>query len=792
MRPLKHFDAGSIDTAISMLRKHGQEAQVVAGGTDLLGTLKDQVHVEYPKALINLKTIPDLAYIREDDEGLKIGALTKIHHIEINQIIREKYRVLAEAAKATASPQIRNMGTIGGNICQEPRCWYYRNPGNTFYCTRKGGKFCNALVGDSRFHSIFGAARVMEPPCTSNCPGSVSIPSYVSRIREGDLPGAAVILLDANPMPAITGRVCPHFCEEECNRGEFDETVSIRSIERYVGDYLLDHASELMRAPETDTGKQVAVIGSGPAGLSAAYYLRRSGHRVVVFEKMKELGGMLTYGIPAYRLPKDIVGSQIKALEDMGIEFRPEVAVGKDTAMDVFQDDFDSLFIATGAWSRPSIGIEGEEFAKFGLEFLTDVRVGKSEVRGEKIVVIGGGKVALDTAVTALRLGAKEVTVACLETREEMPALEWEIEQALEEGAGLMSSWGPFRIPASDGKVAGIELVRCIAAFDGEGRFSPRFDHTVKKTVRADQVIMAVGQRPDLTFLGSASVLKIERDLIAVDTDTQETNIPGVFAGGDVTSGSATVIQAIAAGRRAAEAITRYLKGAEEEDEKPREKEASPLLKYNSDYLVKTNRAKMQQLPLSERNMSREDSLGLDKSTIEREAERCFNCGCVTVSPSDIAPALIALDAKIRTTRRTIEAEVFFAAKPMNSTILDPDELVLEIQVPSPKPGSKTSYSKFRERQSIDFPIISVATALTMDSGKINDARIVLGAVAPIPLRARETERFLLGKEISQDLAEKASSIAVEGANPTGMNAYKVKITRALVKRAILTVAARI
>ena len=182
----------------------------------------------------------------------------------------------------------------------------------------------------------------------------MDIPSYLSKIREGNLPEAAKILLNTNPIPSITGRVCPHFCEQECNRGEFDESVSIRDIERFMGDYILENANEIIKPPETDTGKSVAIVGSGPAGLSAAYYLRMSGHRVTVFDRMEEPGGMLAYGIPAYRLPKDIVRRVVKTIENTGVEFKLKVDVGKDVTVDDLKKDFDSVFIASGAW-KPGI-----------------------------------------------------------------------------------------------------------------------------------------------------------------------------------------------------------------------------------------------------------------------------------------------------------------------------------------------------------------------------------------------------------------------------------------------------
>jgi NADPH-dependent glutamate synthase beta subunit-like oxidoreductase len=784
LMPLKHFNATSLDEAVSVLAEYREKASVIAGGTDLLGGLKDTIHPKYPELLLNIKTISDLAYIKEDAEGLKIGALTRLHDIEKNKTITEKYSVLAEAAHSVASPQIRNMGTIAGNICQETRCWYYRNPESMFQCIRKGGKTCNAVTGENRYHSIFGAARVVSPPCSSSCPGNVDIPLYMSRIRDGKLVEAAKILLDCNPIPAITGRVCPHLCEQECNRGEFDEAISIRSIERFIGDYVLENANEIIKLPETSTRKRVAIVGSGPAGLSAAYYLRKLGYRVTLFDTMEEAGGMLTYSIPAYRLPKDVVRKQIKALENMGIEFRLKTNVGKDITLENLRKGFDSVFLASGAWGQPPLGIEDEELLISGLEFLTKVNLGFREPPGRRILVIGGGNVAVDVAITTLRLGAEQVTMACLESREEMPAIQREVEQGVKEGVKLMPSWGPFRILKTNGKISGMELVRCTSVFNTEGNFSPTFDTNIKVAVEVDQIVLAIGQKTALSFLDPKCSLKVERDLIAVDQQTQKTNIPGVFAGGDLTSGPASVIKAVTAGRRAAEAIDLYLKGrgTAVEDKEPVEL----FEKFNSAYLKKTSRVEVPELPKSKRGIDIEDILGLGLNEIKIEANRCFNCGCVAVSPSDIAPALVALDAKIKTTKRTVEAANFFAAKTMKSTMLDPDELVTELQIPTPKPSSRQIFIKFRLRKSIDFSIVAVASVIKMDSGKVNDARIVLGAVAPIPLRIKEVEDFLKGRETNEEVAEAASAIAVKGANPLAKNKYKVQITKALVKRVIL------
>ncbi len=430
LRPFKHINALSLEEAVSELSDKKRKSMVTAGGTDLLGALEYHIHPEYPDRVVNLKTIPDLDYIREDHAGLKIGALTRLHDIEKKDLIKEKYPALAEAARSVASPQIRNMGTLGGNICQETRCWYYRNPENMFHCIRKGGKVCNALTGENRYHSIFGAAAVGAPPCRERCPGHIDIPAYLEKIRAGALDEAARILLASNPIPAITGRVCPHFCEQACNRGKyFDEPVSVRAIERFMGDYILEHRDTFIPTPK-ESGRRVAVIGSGPAGLSAAFYLRRSGHEVVILDREKKPGGMLAHAIPAYRLPKEVVRRAVQSIEDTGVEFRLGVDVGQDMTLNEIMDDFDALFLATGAWAQPAIGLDGEHLAKFGLDVLTRSLEHADDIAGKKVLVIGGGNVAVDVGMTAKRLGAEKVTLVCLVSRDEMPALDWEIEQA--------------------------------------------------------------------------------------------------------------------------------------------------------------------------------------------------------------------------------------------------------------------------------------------------------------------------------------------------------------------------
>ena len=409
MKKFKHINALSAEEATSILKEYGEKAKVIAGGTDLLGQMKDNILPEYPEVIVNIKTISGLDYIKEEGKTLRLGALTRLEDIAKDRTVKGKCAIVAEAAHRTASPHIREMGSIGGNICQSNRCWYYWVPDNRFYCLRKGGKGCYALTGDARYHSIFGGTRVNGTPCSTACPANVDIPSYLSKIRDGDLVGAAKILLNSNSLPAITGRVCPHFCEGECNRDMLDEPISIRGIERFIGDYILENASKIIKFPEIEFDKRVAIVGSGPAGLSAAYYLRRFGYSVTVFDMMGEAGGMLTYGIPPYRLPKDIVRRQVKTLEGIGIEFKLRANVGEDTGVKKLMDSFDAVFMACGAWKERPSGVKGEKLVMSGLEFLRNSNLGVRETPRREVAVIGGGNVAIDVARTLLRLGASLV-----------------------------------------------------------------------------------------------------------------------------------------------------------------------------------------------------------------------------------------------------------------------------------------------------------------------------------------------------------------------------------------------
>jgi len=783
----EHESAATFDEAVSLLKESPKGKTVVmAGGSDLIGVLKEQILEDYPEKVVDLKTVRGGEYIKQDGDTIEIGALTKLCDIVKSDLLNEKAPVLSQAARSVATPLIRNVATMGGNICQDVRCWFYRYPhgiGGRMDCMRKGGKECYAVMGDNRYHSIFGGMKVHTTPCSVQCPANTDIPAYMERLRQGDVEGAAHILMEANPIPMITSRVCAHTCQEQCNRCGSDESVSIHGVERYVGDYILEHPDTFYRAPETETGHKVALVGAGPAGLSAAYYLRKAGHDVTVFDKMEEPGGMLTYAIPNYRLPKSYVKQVAAAYEKMGIRFRLGCCLGEDIQAEDLEKEYDNVFYATGAWIRPVLGFDGEEFTEFGLQFLMEVNQWMNKKDRRHVLVVGGGNVAMDVAITARRLGAESVTLACLESEPEMPASREEIARAREEGIEIMPSYGVSKAIYEGSQVTGMELMRCTSVKDENGRFNPRYDREETLRVSADSILMAAGQKVDLSFLGDKYGLALERGLIQVDKDTQATSKSGIYAGGDATTGPATVIQGVRSGRNAAEAINR---GYAVMPERRRE---DKFIHFDTAGVKEEHAVKDKELSAAERALDKEDSFTLTGEEAAREAGRCMNCGCYSVNASDISPVLILLDARIVTTKKTVRAADFFTTRLKAADMLDTDELVTAVRFRVPE-GYTTAYDKFRVREAVDFAIVSLAYAYRMKDGLIEDARIVLGGVAPVPMERKKVEAFLAGRKPDEALAEAAAELAVEGTAAMANNSYKIQEVRALIKKMILDMGA--
>ncbi len=468
------------------------------------------------------------------------------------------------------------------------------------------------------------ADREEYPDCRRACPAGVDMRRYINLLKDGMVKEALAVLRESLPLPSVTGRVCPHPCESDCSRREVDDAVNINALERYVADYFFEEKAEL---PQTIYAAGMAVVGSGPAGLSCAYFLRRMGYPVTVFEAQSVLGGMLRLGIPEFRLPRRVLDAQLDYIRDMGVEFRTGITVGRDVAIEELLQEHAAVFYATGNPLSRRIEIDGVALdgVLWGLEFLVAVNLRqRTEVKGT-VVVVGGGMWPSMWPLTALRVGATGVDMVCLEAAEEMPAFKEEVGQALEEGVRIHHGWGPRRVLGAEGRVTGVELVRCDSVYDNRGRFCPSYDETVTRMVDADMVIMAIGQASDPALLppgletgGSGAVL--------VDPITLETSLPAVFAGGDVVSGPASVVEAIASGRRASASIDRYFK--REDLRAGRYLLPKRVKKAPKEGMESLEREQTPVLPVDLRTGSFEEiKRGFDEDTANREVRRCMTCG---------------------------------------------------------------------------------------------------------------------------------------------------------------------
>ena len=478
--------------------------------------------------------------------------------------------------------------------------------------------------------SAYGIEKRGAPPCRASCPIHVNAQGYIALITAGKFEEALALVRERNPFPGITGRICTHPCETACRRKDVERAVAIDGLKRFVSDFEKEDKTDLT-VPE-ENGKRVAIIGSGPAGLLAAFDLRKMGYGVTVFEALPVAGGMLAVGIPEYRLPRSILNKEINTLLHMGVELKLNTPIGKDlTLQHLKTKGYDAIFIATGAHQSRKLGLQGEENKGVfhAVDFLRKVALGEPVKVGEKVVVVGGGNAAIDAARTAFRLGSREVTIAYRRTRNEMPAQEEEIEEAEHEGINIEYLTAPTRLLIEDGKIQGMECIRMeLGDPDESGRPRPVPISGSEFRIEADTVIPAISQSPDLSFLNGLDGLKTSRwGGIEADPVTLETNIKGIFSGGDVVTGPQTYIDAMAAGRKAAISIDRYLKGedlrVDREDEGPQKE----YIQIDVDGVEYRARAPMMALPPERRRSFDETNLGLREEDVIREAERCLQCG---------------------------------------------------------------------------------------------------------------------------------------------------------------------
>lgn len=481
-------------------------------------------------------------------------------------------------------------------------------------------KYCRAGVCADLFIS----------PCENTCPANVNIPGYVALIASGRFMDAYDLIRQENPLPAICGRICTHPCEDKCRRGAVDEPVAICDLKHFVANYAFKNERRYVEdivLPKN--GKRVAIIGAGASGLTSAYYLARIGYEVDIYESQSVAGGVLAFGIPEYRLPADVLKKEVSTIEQQGVNIILNTEVGKDIEFKYLKEAYDAIFISTGTQFPAKVNVPGEDLPGVipGVEFLKDVKLYNCvDLQDENVAVIGGGNTAIDSARTALRLGAKEVTVLYRRTLDNMPAYEVEIEEALNEGVIILELVSPVRfIAGENGKLAMVECVRReISDFDSKGRRNTTHIEGSNFILEVDTVIVAVSQYADLPFIKKTEIGVTNWGTFIVDPKTLMTTMPGVFSGGDVARGPEDVIRAIADGKHAAISIDKYLGGSGKLN-KGRIIEIPEII--DEDEVIIHNRFPQEMLPLDKRTSSFDEVvLGYHKLNAVAEAMRCLHC----------------------------------------------------------------------------------------------------------------------------------------------------------------------
>lgn len=485
-----------------------------------------------------------------------------------------------------------------------------------------------------------------EAPCVVACPIKQDARDYIQLIARGRFEEALRVVLSKNPFPSTCGRICNHPCETKCRRAKVDEPIAIASLKRFLAD-----GSFSISKPEITSSysEKIAIIGAGPSGLAAANDLAFLGYKCTVFEAQSKAGGMLRFGVPSFRLSRHALDMDINAIMNLGVEIRFNTRIGENIRLgDLLNQGYKAVLIAVGLQKSKMLNIEGAQLNGIltAIPFLYAGSRGESVKLGKRTLIIGGGAVAMDCARTALRMGCKRVHIACLESRKEMPTTDYEIEEAIHEGAIIHTSLGPKRFLGKDGKVTALETVVCKSVFDNNGRFNPTFVEGSESVIEADTIILAIGQASDLSFLqeqegiqgkDALSSIQVTRGgTIAADLATLCTNMTGVFASGDVVLGRGTLTEAIGQGKKAALAIHDYLRGIK----RKKEEEILPLQELSSTRLQIIKKQGRQRMPTLADEVRlgtyEEVELGFSPALAVKEAQRCMNCGAGAVVNQDI------------------------------------------------------------------------------------------------------------------------------------------------------------
>ncbi len=478
---------------------------------------------------------------------------------------------------------------------------------------------------------IDGCMGDAAPYCQAACPMHTDVRGYVNLIAAGKFEEAIALIREKLFLPATLGRICPHPCEVSCKRGEIGAPMSIAALKRFVADNY-DDPARWDRSIGGERSEHVAIIGSGPAGAQAAYDLRRGGYRVTIIDRLGVVGGMLRVGIPAYRLPRDIIDLEYSLLKELGVEFRMNTTVGKDVTLEELEREYDAIIVAIGAHAGVKLPVPGSdaEGVLDAVKLLRDVSLhGKTEGLGHKSVVIGGGCVAIDVARSIRRLDRRQVDLVCIERDdEEMMAHEWEVTEAAEEGVSISQGWGVASIESDGGRVSGITLKRCTQVFDADGKFAPEYDESDRRTIEADTVVFAIGQKIDAD--GFESLPRGPRGHFTADPVTLRVEGRPIFVAGDASGYSGVAIEAMAEGRKAARSVDRWLNGRDLYVDREHERGYTTKLETEvPEDAVRAPRAETRQRPAGERIGDFEEfDLGLEEAQALAEGARCLSCEC--------------------------------------------------------------------------------------------------------------------------------------------------------------------
>ena len=577
--------------------------------------------------------------------GCSCFSLRVAEYYHTNEMVRSNYTAKVNKANCVACGECVencpvNAVKLGRKVCAE-----------TPIRLKKAIKLAEPVLSDThmwgkdkwnpdyRFNREICVPEMGTAPCKVACPAHLSVQGYLKLASEGRYEDALELIKHKNPFPAVCGRICNRACELNCTRDEIDKPVAIDEVKKYIAE--LDLYKKTRYIPTVNhnySDKKIAIIGSGPAGLTCAYFMALDGYDITVFEKTDKLGGMLSLGIPSFRLEKNVVDAEIDVIRQLGVKFKINTEVGKDvTIPQLRKQGFNGFYVAIGAQGGRALRIEGEDNKDVvsGVEFLRDVNLVKFKGLKENVVVIGGGNVAVDVARTATRVGGKNVSLFCLESKEEMPAADDELEETIKEGVKVNNSWGPNRIIVKGGKVTGVEFKKCTRVFDEDKKFSPQYDEKDVKVVPCDQVLVSIGQSIEWKDLLKGTKVEFNRNGTAkADEITYQTAEPDIFVGGDDYTGPKFCINAIAAGHEAAISLHRYVHPGQSLLVGRVQTPYVSIDKTNAIFTGYDRTPRQQFSLISHKDEFKDGRKVFTEEQVKKETSRCLGCGAAYVDPS--------------------------------------------------------------------------------------------------------------------------------------------------------------